>query len=307
MDKKKVLVIYHRVDYDGLFSYAIARKRFEDDGYEVEGFGYNYNDTVSFNRYKKNEYCKVVMCDISLPPNDMIEFDSEFKDDFIWIDHHITAIDNSVKYGYSFVNGVRDTSKAACQLSWEWFRNGHPLPYSVDLAATHDMWNKNSEHDWENTVATFQLGLTNEFGMNAQSFYDAYGRIIDEDDIEGLIESGRMLKKYTDGLFESWVNKYSFEVEVAGQYKAIAMLCPVFTSKVFNSVSDKGYDLYICAEKSGVTDGLYNISMYSDGAESDFSCGEYMAKNFNGGGHKGAAGGKMTEEQFIDFITKRSI
>lgn len=41
---KNVLIIYHRADYDGLFSGNIARKFYIDSGYKVELKGYNYGD-----------------------------------------------------------------------------------------------------------------------------------------------------------------------------------------------------------------------------------------------------------------------
>lgn len=303
--KKKAVVVFHRVDYDGLFSYAIARRELELQGYEVEGVGYNYRDENNFSKYDRNKYGKFVVCDITLPCDEMIEMDSRFEDDFIWIDHHITAIEDSEKYKYNGVDGIRETGKAACVLTWEYFHPSEEVPYSVRLAGAHDIWDKTT-YDWDNVVSTFQLGLANRFVMNSAAFYEFYDKVIGESDIEDIIDDGKCIKKYTDGLFDSWVKKYSFEVTVGGIHKAICMVCPVFSSKVFDSVGDR-YELYVVCEKNGLNEGVYNVSMYSDGKDMDFSCGEYMKEHYHGGGHKGAAGGTMTEEEFFELLTKHTM
>ena len=58
----KVLVVYHRVDFDGLASYCNTRSHFEHIGAKVEGFGYNYFDTVEMPDWSK--YDKIVLVDI---------------------------------------------------------------------------------------------------------------------------------------------------------------------------------------------------------------------------------------------------
>ena len=44
MDKRKILIIYHRADYDGIFSAIIAKKYYESKGVRVETLGWNYGD-----------------------------------------------------------------------------------------------------------------------------------------------------------------------------------------------------------------------------------------------------------------------
>lgn len=41
--------------------------------------------------------------------------------------------------------------------------------------------------------------------------------------------------------------------------------------------------------------------------DSEFYCGKYLKKNYGGGGHVGAAGCKVTEEQFIEMLKSRTI
>ena len=41
--------------------------------------------------------------------------------------------------------------------------------------------------------------------------------------------------------------------------------------------------------------------------DSDFHCGEFLKKKYNGGGHPGAAGCTITEEQFINILKNKQI
>ena len=45
---KKAVIVYHRVDYDGLFSCLIAKKRLEEDTEigEIKLIGHNYSDPI---------------------------------------------------------------------------------------------------------------------------------------------------------------------------------------------------------------------------------------------------------------------
>ena len=44
MGTRKILVVYHRADYDGVFSGVIAKKYYESKGIHVDAFGWNYGD-----------------------------------------------------------------------------------------------------------------------------------------------------------------------------------------------------------------------------------------------------------------------
>ena len=51
----------------------------------------------------------------------------------------------------------------------------------------------------------------------------------------------------------------------------------------------------------------WTLSMYNVRDEYWFHCGEFLKERYNGGGHKGAAGCTLTQEQFIEILKKREL
>ena len=50
----------------------------------------------------------------------------------------------------------------------------------------------------------------------------------------------------------------------------------------------------------------YSISMYSE-TETGLNLADYMKQNYNGGGHKCAAGGTMTRDQFLRLLDNQVV
>jgi len=62
-----------------------------------------------------------------------------------------------------------------------------------------------------------------------------------------------------------------------------------------------------------LNNGNWSISLYNIRKEEPpvnaggFHCGDYLRKNYNGGGHSGAAGCTITQEQFIKILKKKQL
>ena len=299
----KALVIFHRVDYDGLFGNAIATRALTGQGYEVEHFGYNYRDDLSL-MPELDQYDRIVLTDISLDVQSMLNLYYNYKDKVEWIDHHITAINDSFSNGYNDMKGVRVNGTAASKLTWLYFFPDEEVPYAVDLVANYDVWN-HDVYDWDNEILAFQYGLGSEFKMDVQGVCDGLDSIINN--VMDIQKIGSCINKYMADLEKSWCSRFAFEVTVDGKWHGVAMLSPMFGSTIFQSLTDKNYDCYVVMNKSSKEDDVYNISMYSDKEGIELNCGEYMKAHFNGGGHKGAAGGTMTAGEFMNVITNYSL
>ena len=94
----KIVCVYHSIDLDGWMSAAIVKHWFNQQEVPnkkdehintIDFIGYNYGQPIP----DLSEYDKVIMCDISFPPEEMDKI--ELKK-LVWIDHHISAIKDSV-------------------------------------------------------------------------------------------------------------------------------------------------------------------------------------------------------------------
>jgi oligoribonuclease NrnB/cAMP/cGMP phosphodiesterase (DHH superfamily) len=147
----KTVCIYHSVDLDGWMSAAIVKHYYklnskkylegdmEDiaDNDSIAFIGYNYGQPIP----NLSEYSKVIMCDISFPKNEMEKIANSGigVSNFIWIDHHISAIkDMSETHFAKTANGLRDTKYAACELTWKYFFPNKPMPEIVRLLGRYD-------------------------------------------------------------------------------------------------------------------------------------------------------------------------
>lgn len=294
--RKKILIIYHRIDYDGLCSMAITKsaliKLYEGDVF-VEIFGFNYGDNALDIDSILQSNDEIYLVDISLPPADMIKLAQSGK--VVWIDHHITQIQESENYGYSGLPGLRANGTAACELCWNFFYPGQEVPLGVLYMSHYDTW-RHDMYSWENEILPYQYGLRTEFSLNAVKFYSHLESILRETD--KYISTGASILKYLNGAWKGSVKGYAFDVTIAGKYKGICLLTCTFGSSQFDSVKDQ-YDAYVCVNRKGPD--LYNISIYVN-ERCDFNAGEFMKTRYSGGGHSAAAGGRLSLAQFIHLV-----
>lgn len=310
---KDGVIIYHRVDFDGVFSACIAEKWInENPGYSsYELFGYTYGDEIPEpESWANNGYNSVIMVDISFPSEYMNKYRNLWKSgvysEFIWIDHHITAIQDSINYGYSDIPGIRGLDFAACEYSWKYFYSDTFVPDIIQLLSAYDIWNKD-RFDWGNFVLPIQYALKAMYGVNQVAISNEFNKLIwsSPEELESIILSGKLIFKYLERAWKSAVKVYSFDITVAGRYKGIAMMSSEFSSNIFSSVMDK-YDVFCVVNRRDF--GKYNCSLYIEpGRIESFNAGEYLKENYGGGGHRGAAGCMLNQIQFDRLINEGQI
>lgn len=285
-----ITIIYHKADYDGLFSGIIAKKYYTGKGVKVDMYGWNYGDEIP-----EITEGSVILVDVSFPPTDMLKLQDTKR--LTWIDHHQTAISDSETYGYSKVPGIRVIGTAACELTWRFFYPRKSEPEIVRLAGMYDVWNK--DDTWETEVVPLQYGLKHEYGLGIKKLEQEWDDLCE--DCDWLIDNGSLIYEWIKRSSEAWIKNNAFPVTVGGKYKGIAMVTPIGGSICFGSVLND-YDLYLVIQirENGTK---YQVSMYKENDRvPEFSCGEYM-KQFGGGGHPGAAGsGPLSKEVFERLI-----
>lgn len=297
-----ILIIYHRVDFDGLFSGSIARKYFtEVEGLEPQFLGWNYGDNIPETNYLLQSFDKIVMVDISFPPEVMKELADSGK--LVWIDHHCTAINNSINHGYDGAHGIRVNGTAACELCWQFFYPGTVCPKIIQYIGAYDVWNK-SKFPWEEETLPIEYAIKTKFELKFNKLYNNLNDLISNQKIIGyLINTGKSILEYNRATWRTWVKTYGFPVTVAGRYNGIALLSPQFGSSMFESVIPD-YDIYVVVQRKTAT--TFSLGMYKEPDRlPEFNCGEYVSKSYeNGGGHPGACGCLINLEQFTKLITE---
>lgn len=304
---KTALIIYHRIDFDGLCSLSVICDWCESHGIQFKKLGYSYGDDIpQFN----DNYDMVFVVDVTLPHETMRDLNRHGK--LIWIDHHVTNINDSEKEGYSDAPGIRRNGVGACELCWQYCFKKHPLPHFIELLSAYDVWDK-KRFDWENETLPFQMGLRNHIELAPDRFmayyyYSIYGSEGGKTE-QRILEQGRTIISYSRSIGKKACDTYGFVVEIdGGRIRGLCLLTPHFGAlEMEESIKEKGCQVGICvnyiADKN-----IYKVSVYAGSANIDgFNIGQYMKEKYNGGGHSCAAGGTLSQKQFNTLLTKHTL
>ena len=348
----KIACVYHSIDLDGFMSAAIVKHWFSTINKEQEVHIVNYNyfsdlDIKNINKdnllvfigynYGKHipdlsEYDRVIMCDISFPKEEMVKLFNKLKDNFIWIDHHISAIKDNTEINTNKVEyfGLRDTKYAACELTWQYFFSNpiekfgeleeqNPIPEIVRLLGRYDCFGHKGT-DEEQKVLEFQYGAR----QCISNYEEAYKYLLQSlgiiktlnvNPIEYRIhEKGIAIYQYlcTEAK-QAYENGFPITLKcssasiyqpggqsVCSHKWKFDFLC--INKERFNPINfgidyhKNGYDGCACFHYAN---GMINFSLYNDNGKVDCS---QIAKQFGGGGHKGAAGFRITLQQFAELM-----
>lgn len=326
----KIVCIYHSIDLDGWMSAAIVKHWFnlENNGFNtisennsIDFIGYNYGQPIP----DLSEYDKVIMCDISFPKEEMIKL---YEDkDFIWLDHHISAINeskhSSIILSYDDSKGIRNTNFAACELTWEYFFSYESMPEIVRLLGRYDCFGHKGTAE-EQKVLEFQYGarqcisnyeeaysyLTECVHTNKNEYLFLHAQAI----VDSILEQGKAIYQYlcTEAK-QTYKNGFGIQFrchevfvrEDKGQKlnnvsSTLNFIC--INKERFNPINfgidyhKDGYDGCACFHYAN---GMWNFSLYNDNGKVDCS---QIAKQYGGGGHKGASGFKLNNEEFLNLI-----
>lgn len=329
----KTVVVYHSVDLDGWMSAAIVKHWFETDKQEIitgqflyrkdvdviDFIGYNYGQPIP----DLSEYDKVIMCDISFPKDEMLKLRSNLGGNFIWIDHHISAIKDNIPEDHAkpMFAGIQDTKFAACELTWKYFFPNEDMPEIVRLLGRYDCFGHKGT-DEEQKVLEFQYGARRIISNYEEAYtylqkslegvqhYDYCGQYTIEDDIH---QCGRNIYSYLCTEAKQ-IYKNGFEIESIERFtntetkKYISGIDPIsykficINKERFNPINfgidyhKDGYDGVACFHYAN---SKWNFSLYNNNGEVDCS---QIAKQYSGGGHRGASGFVCDNDTFLKII-----
>lgn len=280
---RDIHVIYHKADYDGKFSAAVALQALLPVKYKEQALvlhPWDYQDPTPTIPNGVDLY----MLDISVEP--LMDYPG-----LIWIDHHISAIN---KYPKS-IRGLRIDGVAACRLCWSYFVHSPPPrlalsfrnrsvhePLALTLAGEFDVFDL---HD-DRTVP-FQFGLEAE-GINSP---EALALLLNDSGnygVEKFVGIGRSAYKWQQQFAEKVLSEYGYIVELDGLHFLCLMSVHARSSLWFAGygIAHSEVDGLMCCRYDG--NGKLTVSLYgSDLRNVDLS---KIAVQFGGGGHARACG-----------------
>jgi oligoribonuclease NrnB/cAMP/cGMP phosphodiesterase (DHH superfamily) len=260
---------YHKADLDGKCSAAIVRY-FRP---KAELIGIDYCDKFPWHTIEDGE--QVYMVDFCLQPfSDMLVL--RVKCDLCWIDHHLTAIEESNSFNPA-LRGVQLVGYGACQLTWEVFSD-KPLPLAVRYLANYDVW----DHKDPNTVP-FQYGLRladtsphNTLLWKELFEHNSY--------CHPIIKDGHKVLCYCSQENNIKAKALCFRTELDG-LKIIAANHGPASSQFFDSVSNRNSFDAMCLFFWGKN--RWEVRLYTNKVNINVGA---IAKKYGGGGHQKAAG-----------------
>ncbi len=329
----KTACVYHDIDQDGYMSAAIAKhwwlsqglykgyhpnniwdwdKRAREtnpnitnnnDSHYLVMLGYNYGQPIP----DLSEYDKVIMCDVSFPKEEMAKLIARLLNGFIWIDHHISAVNDNKELVDNDECGIRDTKYAACELTWKYFFPNEPMPEIVRLLGRYDSF-MHKGTDEEQKVLEFQYGARSCISNYEEAYYKLQQNLASSSIIKALLQTGEAIYQYLCiEAKQTYKNGFEITLEesmMLPDYRTYKRKFICINKERFNPINfgidyhSEGYDGCACFWYNGVTN-KWHFSLYNDNGEVDCSV---IAKQFGGGGHKGAAGFVLNHEEFINLI-----
>jgi len=284
----KNVVLYHGNCFDGMASAWAAWKKFGDD---AEYIPVNYgNELPELRQYARSpKDIDLYIVDFSYPRDILVGLKDIFNK-LVVLDHHKTAKANCE--GLDFC--IFDMEKSGARLTWEYF---HPMiwdnhtpqgtPKLIQYVEDRDLW-RFALPDSEAINAYIQ-----SFPMTLDAYQFLWSTL--ELNFEQCKYQGQAIERYKQTMVETQARAAVMRV-IGGCHVPV-----VNSSILFSEVGN-----YLCQHNTAPfaayyvdrADGLRQWGLRSIG---DFDVSE-IAKKYNGGGHKNAAGVVTAQSYCGDIV-----
>jgi oligoribonuclease NrnB/cAMP/cGMP phosphodiesterase (DHH superfamily) len=266
----KTLCIHHN-DADGRACGAIVRRAL---GKQVVLYEMDYGDSMPLDLIVVADHILVV--DFSLAKDEMDQLATYHE--FTWIDHHKSALEEMDGSAETWA-GVRDTSEAACVLTWRYFFPDQPVPKAITLIGDRDIWR------WaEKDTGPFNEGLYQHYTKPHHD--ELWAPLLDDNTevIEQIIEMGGAIRDARLREIRRAAARYGYTVIFEGYRTLVINLRG--SGDLGAQIRSMGYDIGYCYVDK-VSNGrlMTYVTLYSETVDVS-----KIAQKFGGGGHAGAAG-----------------
>jgi len=331
---ERVLIIYHSADLDGLCSAAIAEKAMQSKTNPVPitliGMDYPLTREAEEKVLRASNDALVVIVDFCLTKATMLRM-QELSESMVWLDHHLSSIKEMADTGVKF-DGIQDISKAACELTWDYFFGHMGMLPQVQLLGMYDTWRYKNPTDAEagyaEHVLPFQLyartklqsvpdfGKWDFFQGDFLTTYEKgaswidFGKAIVSYRKADLTKRGRLgkildvyLDRQVEGIPTAILGDHESALPIPCLGKMFVINANDFTSAVADHLSeDEAASIVgvLCYCDSGP--GQVKIGMYFDHNHKSPYVKDWgkVCKAYGGGGHPGAAGATISTVSISD-------
>ena len=282
--------IFH-ADLDGRCAGAIVAyftNNYNPDNY-IEA---NYNDILPVENFVDGEQVFLVDFSFTEPTKHYLDKLIEKGCKVIHIDHHTSTMNLYEAHPeYKVLDGVRSTEHSGAALTWMYFTGNKDIsacPVFVQYVSDFDCWHFKLQEteDFKFGMETLEYGPMDEIW---KTFIKEHYSTPPET-LHHVIESGKVSKSYFDNINKQYCKDFAYETEIEGN-KCIVLNKKDGGSLVFGDLITN-YPMAMVWAFDGTN---YQYSIYS--TDNGIEC-DKIAEKYGGGGHKGAAGFKLTDMPF---------
>ena len=304
----KVFLISHIADADGVMPVILTDLAFENYDYkllDIKDVDTFMNESIDNNLF--DEYDKVFMTDLNVSEELAERINNiDFKNKFIVLDHHIGSMDLN-KYDFiTVVDEANNMKESGTSLYYEYLIKNYPndlllknsVKYMVNLVRLGDTW------EWKKYNITEARDLSTILSYYGnEEFIDNYKMFLRENNEFYFNKMENTLLKIDRYKKEDYINyiKEKMVIRNINGYNAGIVFAENYRSELGNELSE------IYKDKIDFVMIInLNRSISFRCVKDDIDVNE-MAKLFNGGGHKKAAGAPLkdnTYEILIDEFLK---
>ncbi len=317
---EKIYILTH-TDLDGYMSGGLAKYfylKFDNPTAEFKIKHWTYGRDLPDVNYIKKKFNKIFILDLCPDTDFMLTLYEHFKENLIWIDHHILP-DNTFltefkeKYLNETVAGLRaktEHTEAGISLTWKYFVDAYKehtwpstfthIPEWIKLTAEFDAWIRPDETRWAEKVMPFFTYMKGKVRTadeayelishlaHTGSFFDVltlHGQKNEE--VDSYIKIGKIMYTELRNIydaeakhgFERFINIFDSATNTVTTLKAWICNTQNRSSVIFETMENKDdYDVFIPFHYNGEK---YFYSMYT--FKEDIHCNEMtIVKDYSG-------------------------
>lgn len=296
------VVIYHKGCLDGVASAAVVCQSAPYSKYLVLPVAYNEVDTAEWMDFAAAHFTNhdVYIVDFSFPEA-VMEAIADACANLYWFDHHISAI----RKCEAFLNAKQDhvhvvlsmnNSYSGVGITWDFFNPGHALPDTLAAIEDRDLW-RFTLPDTEEYCAALYLHTSSVVDF-LKYVHDNSPRTIKSEGTALLEARRQRISKYTSETGLERISYITVSTYSAPPFVIPVINCPYEIVSEVGNYWAKQYPIILLYE---IVAQQVRISLRSAKEHpTPMDCSVVASTYFSGGGHKHAAGGKMSVHKFFD-------